>query len=355
MNEQEEQPELSEDMEMVSPGEMLREARQKLGLSCQQVSDRLNFRVRLVEDIEQDIFDKSLPATFNRGYLRNYAKLVKISADDVVSGFEALNIAELQGAELQSFSKETEKQAANKRLMWISYLILALVIGSTIMWWMQNKHIVNNNEQASKETVKKAIQKAEPQEVIKSVSKIEEPISSTNIRSESSSAEGNTPNSNSSDDILISSTPTTSSTLIGGVIDTVVTNDFNSTEEINESNSAASDSSPQSSTLLDRKLTPSELEDAPAPEYNETENIIQSQVSFTFSGDCWVNIYDNSGERIAWGIKRAGYEMKISGQAPFTVTLGKPELVTIVFEEQNIDMGQFRSGNIAKFTLPITL
>ena len=76
-------------------------------------------------------------------------------------------------------------------------------------------------------------------------------------------------------------------------------------------------------------------------------------VSFTFSGDCWVNIYDATGERIAWGIKKLGYVMNITGQAPFNITLGKPELVVIDFDGQAIDMSQFREGQIAKFTLPL--
>ena len=80
-----------------------------------------------------------------------------------------------------------------------------------------------------------------------------------------------------------------------------------------------------------------------------------STVIFTFSGDCWVNIYDNTGERIAWGVKKSGYEMTISGQAPFKVTLGRPELAAIVFNNQTIDMSSFSAGNIAKFTLPLTL
>ena len=45
--------------------------------------------------------------------------------------------------------------------------------------------------------------------------------------------------------------------------------------------------------------------------------------------------------------------MTIKGQAPFNVTLGKPELVTIEFAGQAIDMSRFNAGNIAKFTLPL--
>ena len=88
-------------------------------------------------------------------------------------------------------------------------------------------------------------------------------------------------------------------------------------------------------------------------EKNESEAAL-TNVTFTFLGDCWVNISDATGERIAWGVKKLGYVMKISGQAPFNVTLGRPELVAINFSDEIIDMSQFNAGNIAKFTLPVS-
>ena len=50
-------PELSEDIEVIGPGQLLSEAREKAGYSQQYVADKLNFRRALVEDIENDIFD----------------------------------------------------------------------------------------------------------------------------------------------------------------------------------------------------------------------------------------------------------------------------------------------------------
>jgi cytoskeleton protein RodZ len=45
--------------------------------------------------------------------------------------------------------------------------------------------------------------------------------------------------------------------------------------------------------------------------------------------------------------------MSITGKAPFNVTLGKPELVAIKFNDNVINMSQFNRGNIAKFSLPL--
>jgi cytoskeleton protein RodZ len=88
---------------------------------------------------------------------------------------------------------------------------------------------------------------------------------------------------------------------------------------------------------------------------SEIEEVSLDRAVFTFSGDCWVNIYDANNERVAWGIKKQGYVMSIEGKSPFRVTIGKPELVSIAFNDENVDMTQYLSGNIAKFTLPVII
>ena len=129
--------ELSEDMEMVSPGAMLREARKALSLSQEHISSKLNFKVDLVNDIENDIFAPSTTVTLIRGYLVNYAKLVAVEVEDILASYDALDAASIQRSEMLSFSNETTKQAEHSRVMWLSYLIVAVLVGLTVLWWQQ--------------------------------------------------------------------------------------------------------------------------------------------------------------------------------------------------------------------------
>jgi cytoskeleton protein RodZ len=293
--------ELSEDMEVMGPGQILAEARATMGLTQQDVADKLNFRIKLVDNIENEIFDTKLPETFNRGYLRNYAKLVNVSQDDVLASYEQLNVAKTQASELQSFSKGTEKLVENNRIMWGSYLILAILIGASVVWWMQNPTTLLSETKTVQTATKVAI--------------IDKVQSDSAQRAE-----------------ILLDTPES-------IIPPV---------EVNKSEVALPESEMQSNIVNN-----TETESTPSDEVVQPE-VILTNVTFTFSGDCWVNISDATGERIAWGVKKLGYVMKISGQAPFNVTLGKPELVAINFADENIDMTQFNAGNIAKFTLPIT-
>ena len=316
------QEELSEDMEVMGPGQILSDARKKLKLTKQNVADKLNFRLTLVDEIENELFNTSVPETFNRGYLRNYAKLVNVSQEDVLISYEQLNVAKTQASELQSFSKGTEKLAENNRIMWISYFILAILIGSTVVWWMQN-----NTEQNQIETV----------------------------ASQSVDAEKNLQKTSNAVNQIPESTT---------VISAIEKNDLNNTIDLPPMPAVISneESSAITNPVIQTTNRQTNEEDAAKPEeilLSEVTELIKpdatlTNVTFTFSGDCWVNISDATGERIAWGVKKLGYVMKISGQAPFNVTLGRPELVAINFSDEIIDMSQFNAGNIAKFTLPVT-
>jgi len=301
--------ELSEDMDVVGPGQMLSDARKILSLSTGDIAEKLKFKISLVENIEQDIFDQKLPATYNRGYLRSYAKLVNIDADELLTAYDMLGVANVQRSEMQSFSNLTGKQAEHSRLMWFSYFIVALLLGLMVLWWVQE------SKQLADDTTGQ-----EPQAVV----------------------------SESSDEKSIIKQVTSENVIAKSAIDELnkdqVSN--NTSEKTSIEQNVTKSNIFESKDVTIKKVT-SELSQEITPAL--------STAVVTFSGDCWVNIYDATGERIAWGVKKSGYVMTVTGNAPLKVTLGKPELATIVFNGQSIDMSAFNAGNIAKFTLPLSL
>ena len=301
--------ELSENMEMVSPGTMLCEARKALSLSQEYIASKLNLKVGLVQDIEDDSFDPSMPVTFNRGYLVNYAKLVGVEVEDVLASYNALDAATIQRSEMLSFSKETSKQAEHSRVMWLSYLIVAVLVGLTVLWWLQesrqqtddSSNVIPNTAPAKTEDV--------------------------------------------SDDIAVKSIESSS-----------LNEDAQPSEKINEAELGTAVKLPMSdaSSHANNDIKASAntaINEVSQPTVAEVVAI--STAVFTFKGDCWVNIHDATGERIAWGVKKAGYVMTVQGKAPLRITVGKPELTSIIFNGQPVDMSTFNIGNIAKFNLPI--
>jgi len=311
--------ELSEDMEVVGPGQMLSDARAKLSLSVEDVAEKLKFKITLVENIEHDVFDQSLPATYNRGYLRSYAKLVNVDADEVLSAYDMLGVAEVQRSEMQSFSNLTEKQAEHSRIMWFSYFIVALLLGLMVLWWFQEPALLVDES---------SHQKADS-------------ISPHNVSDEQAEEQQLTKLS-TLDNSAVESIPP-ASLQPNSLIDAQVTND--TTDKVSAEQTLNNATTVEPNEQIVKAVVTEEI---------QTPDAVLSTAIFTFSGDCWVNIYDATGERIAWGVKKSGYVMTITGKAPLKITLGKPELAAIVFNGEAVDMSSFNVGNIAKFTLPVS-
>lgn len=318
--------EISDDIDVVGLGRMLSEARESMGLSQQQVADKLNFRVTLVQDIEAEKFDQNLPAAFNRGYLKNYAKLVNIPQEDVLNSYIQLGVAQKQCAEMQSFSKGTEKQAEHNMVMWITYLILIALATATVVWWYQapsvqpvTASVTNVNEPAIANN--DATDVAENNEVSN-----DEALGTQADDSLSQAANDNVPTVDS-----VSSNAQLNNQAIDKGIDTIASNNAD---------------------VIPAQLM---INNSDSQENTEEVNpvVTPTNLVFTFLGDCWVNIYDATGERVAWGVKKSGYIMRFSGQAPFKVTLGKPELVQIEYNDAAVDITGFKAGIVAKFSLPL--
>jgi cytoskeleton protein RodZ len=330
-NEQNEAVVATEEINLVvGPGAILKEARETGGLTEQQVADKLNFRLRLVQNIEVDIFDRSLPEAFNRGYLKSYAKLVNISETVVLNSYDQLAEVQSQCAGMQSFSKGTEKQAEHKLLMWITYLILAIFLTATVVWWLQTPS--EQPEPIAAEKVNQVAKVSANNETNNTIPTTNSSLTHTNNLDDSGITERNAVNTSIENATNAETVDIATDQLDNGVSSVIPS------QTIESSNV---DSTNVESTN-DESIT------------DESETSLIANVVFTFSGDCWVNIYDATGERIAWGVKKSGYVMKISGQAPFSITLGKPELVAIDYNDLAVDMTGFNAGNIAKFSLPMT-
>ncbi len=72
------------------PGELLRSAREALGISQREMADRLNWVPAYVIAVEENRFDVLRGAAFVRGYLRAYGKQVEVPEDTLMAAYSAL-------------------------------------------------------------------------------------------------------------------------------------------------------------------------------------------------------------------------------------------------------------------------
>jgi cytoskeleton protein RodZ len=290
------------------PGQILRQARERAKLSTQDIADNIKLKRALIEEIEQDNFDINISLTFVRGYLKLYAKHVHVEETEVLNAYEKLSTQKREPAKLQSFSRRVANQSNDDKLMLVTYLISAVIITLVVIYWFQQ-----SSTDATASNVTKYPENVISQEIL--------PLEQT-LTSDAATLLSPQININMSSD------------------------DSNVTKELITDNQSIS---PEKYSDTDSLAV---LADATETSIVETKAPVK--LIFEFSGDCWLNLTDATGENIAYGVKVNGRVMPVNGIPPFVVTLGAPEVVKIRYAGESIDMSFLPSGRIAKFNLPLS-
>src|SRR5690349_2418493 len=64
-------------------GKRLKHARESLKLSEKEVATRLHLSPKMIPIMENETFEQGPPATFMRGYLRSYARLLQLTDEEI--------------------------------------------------------------------------------------------------------------------------------------------------------------------------------------------------------------------------------------------------------------------------------
>ncbi|MDN3390646.1 RodZ domain-containing protein [Pseudoalteromonas sp. APC 3691] len=276
--------------EQPTVGQILKNHREQANVSIATIAAPLKLSELQIKRLENDEFALLGPITFVKGYIKNYCRELKVDSAPILAMMPAPP-EPTKPANMQSFSRRTEKEASDSRLMFFSYLILAIVIGSSALWFWQNATPIE--EQTSKINVANSIMS-------------ERQAAQPSILQQQQQAEINDESLLESKDTLETST---------------------SSEAVTET--------------------------APITSNNASQEDASSTIVMNFNGESWVEIYDGEGEKIAFGVKKAGYIMTISGTPPFSVVLGKHDAVDITLNGEPVDVSAFPKNRLAKFTLPL--
>ncbi|MDF1629167.1 MAG: DUF4115 domain-containing protein [Alcanivoracaceae bacterium] len=115
---------------LLLPGERLRSGRQALGFSEADIAARMHLSVSYIRALETDDYKRLPNAAFVRGYIKNYAKLVNLPADELVSLFQQIDQEKTadEPAPLPASSP-----AHDKRLWWVGGAI-GFVVAIWLFW-----------------------------------------------------------------------------------------------------------------------------------------------------------------------------------------------------------------------------
>ena len=122
-------------------GAELQRAREARGLALSEVAQQLKFAPRQLEALEQDRFDLLPGATFARGMVRNYARLLKIDPEPLVrrvaDRYEAPDANHL--AARYSQPVPFSDSARRSTFVYLGLSLAVLAIGGGVAWQWQHE------------------------------------------------------------------------------------------------------------------------------------------------------------------------------------------------------------------------
>ena len=122
----------------LSLGQQLKQSREALQLSIEDVAQKTNLKKSHIESLENDIFIlQNVAPTFVRGYVRNYLRFLRLPEDLVSS----VNYGEVKIPKEVLHKTSAGKVVQRSQNLWVKYLtifVLLAAIGMTLLWWWQD-------------------------------------------------------------------------------------------------------------------------------------------------------------------------------------------------------------------------
>ncbi|MCE9923478.1 DUF4115 domain-containing protein [Aeromonas media] len=304
-----EQPhDFQDDSQAVGPGQLLRNAREQLGWTREQVASRIHLRLTLIAAIESDTYDKHTSHTFIRGYLRTYAKLVGIPEETILAAYDKLGLTPPDNIDMQSFSRRSRQQANDSRLKVVTWLVILVLIALSIAWWWQSTARRSAGDEA---------------------------LAASEMGTDQTASVANvTPTVDVADPVL------------------PVASDAVATEPaVSDAAATASDAVAATSAALSTEASAAEATLAPA-ETVATEPGKAPQLKMSFTADCWLDVKDANGKTLFSGLKKANDELVLEGPEPLRFIIGAPMAVNLEYQGKSFDMSRYNNGRTARFSLP---
>jgi cytoskeleton protein RodZ len=118
---------------IVLPGQRLRAEREARGMTEQEVARQLNLTVNYLKALEADDYERLPQATFIKGYIRNYARLLDIPGDELANTFEQV-IEEDRPQTAQTSEQSGDSARASGRFIVIGVAVVVIALLAWLAW-----------------------------------------------------------------------------------------------------------------------------------------------------------------------------------------------------------------------------
>ena len=301
-----------------SAGAALRDARERLGLSVADVSNRLKFAPRQIEALEADEITRLPGIAFVRGFIRSYAKFLQIDPVPLLATLPAASgqpVAAIESASMSVPFSYVYKGRSNK-MVWMAAGVAGILL---LVIFVNFYH--------------------SPPQV---TTPIVEPVDIPPV------------------DLQPESDVVPTSAVIQSVIQPL-----------------PSEVQPAAHMPIITKVPASQPRSAPSPitkpasaplsappssqSSNSSSGVIssptniklgeQALIHLAFDDESWVEVFDKNGKSLFAKLNPRGGEERVTGTPPFSLVIGNASGVRLYYQGKRIDLAPYNKAEVAHVTL----
>lgn len=296
---------------VVLPGERCRKAREALGWTPAEAAKRMHLSQSYLVALEADDYERLPEATFVKGYLKNYAKLLGLPADEIANTFQ-------QMVNDDAFDKPLDlPKMAPPPSVWrkplLAVVALLVVVGLLIWLWPEEKGLAPLSSSGMNAPEERVSQQGDEE-----------------VGEEAGPFPGQSePLPQAGDDL--SPQPLDGAVNDGQPEDGGAAANGDNVESVG-SGEIDSSADPASSMLAENGL---------------------DRLLMAFSGNCWISVKDATGRTLRQGEQQSGASLQLDGKAPFSLTLGDAGAVDeLILNGEAVTLPTNSPGKVVRVTIP---
>ncbi|WP_373099076.1 MULTISPECIES: RodZ domain-containing protein [Pasteurellaceae] len=318
----------------LSLGERFRQAREALNLSLEEVSEKINLRPSILQCLENNEFThKSIPSTFMKGYVKNYAKFLRLPEQDWLGTVTSLSETTHNdlGKNARATRAVNQYSSHNHWVGYITVIVILILTGMTAMWWWENyqksnaerdhlvQHYVENSASPALSETPTSDAKQAPETTAAAVSApvAVEPIAPPAVNA---ATDGN----------MNSLSPQEPQSTAGTSAQTLQS-------EMNKINATGAGETPGN-------------EAQSAVENSAVSATANAELQIEITGpNCWISVKDGNRKVLAQKEYKQGEVLRFNEGAPYALIIGAPGNVKITYKGELYPLTV--DGRVAKFKL----
>jgi cytoskeleton protein RodZ len=328
----------SNSVESLIVGKALREARERLGLSVNDVANRIKFAPRQIEWLEADDYVRLPEAAFVRGFVRSYARLVELDPAQLISGLPSSYVKTESVQDVKSVNVPMPTALSARR-----YNIILLATGLIIAVLVAIFERMNDRVPEQVESQTKTV-----------VQQLELPVATADQSLElqaaasapvvASSRQLATPQSES----VVKTNPNAPAPIVKPV--TIVAPKIVLPEAV----VSPAPIKPQPTVSKEVKVPASSVATLPVAEKNlhtATDVAELHSLRLEFDEDAWIEVKDGTDKVLASRLHTAGSLMRVTVRSPGLVIIGNARAVRLFDNGKKVALERYTTAEVAKVKL----